>query len=190
GADRLTPWPRTSVTLDPTLWPAGVSFGSMTGDLAPALNAHYHRTTTHLKTLYANHPPTALSDALAAGRPLRVMGITSRYTTYLQHSMRDWLAGFRALGHDTRLVIEQADHEVLTNLVYAETCADYRPDLVVMIDHCRGEMTGLTDAVPCVMWIQDHLPHIFSPAAGKAQGPLDYVLGFGRQECVDTFGYP
>lgn len=190
STDRLTPWPRTSVTLDPSLWPAGVTFGSMTGDLAPALNAHYQRTTTHLKTLYATHAPTTLPDALAAGRPLRVMGITSRYTTYLQHSMRDWLAGFRALGHDTRLVIEQADHEVLTNLVYAETCAEYRPDLVVMIDHCRGEMTGLPDAVPCVMWIQDHLPHIFSPAAGKAQGPIDYCLGFGRQECVDTFGYP
>jgi hypothetical protein len=51
-------------------------------------------------------------------------------------------------------------------------------------------MTGLPESVPCVMWIQDQLPHIFSKRLGAAQGPFDYVLGFGRQECVDQFGYP
>jgi hypothetical protein len=188
--DRLTPWPKVSVTLDSALWPAGTNFNSLTAALAPELNAHFHRTVERLKGVYAAHTPTSLPDALASGRPLRVLGITSLYTTYLQYSMRDWLAAFRALGHDTRMMIEHGDHQVQTNLVYAEACVEYVPDLVLMIDHCRGEMTGLPEVVPCVMWIQDQLPHIFSKRLGSAQGPFDYVLGFGRQECVDQFGYP
>ena len=188
--DRLVPWPKMAVTIDPGLWPDGTNFQSLTGSLAPEMNGYYHRTVQRLKTVYAGHAPARVADLLAQGRPLRVLGITSRYTTFLQHSMRDWLAAFAAMGHDTRLLIEDADHQVMTNLVYAEACEAYVPDLVLMIDHCRGETTGLPEAIPCVMWVQDHMPHIFSAKTGAAQGPLDYVLGFGRQECVDQFGYP
>jgi hypothetical protein len=190
ASDRLTPWPKVSVGLDPTLWPKGANLQSLTAPVVPALNGHFHRTLERLKSAYADHAPTHVADTLALGRPLRVLGITSRYTTYLQHSMRDWLAAFRGMGHDARLLIEEFDHQVMTNLVYAETCEAYAPDLVLMIDHCRGEMSGLPEAIPCVMWVQDHMPHIFSARTGAAQGPLDYVLGFGRQECVDQFGYP
>jgi len=60
----------------------------------------------------------------------------------------------------------------------------------VLIDHYRAELRAMPDAVPCVMWVQDRLPNIFTAKAGAAQTSRDYVLGFGRQECVDSFGYP
>lgn len=122
--------------------------------------------------------------------PLRVLGVTSRFTTFLQHSMRDWLAAFAADGHETRLAMEEADHENMNSLVVAETCAEFRPDLVLLIDHHRGEVEGLPERVPCAMWVQDYLPALFSPAAGAAQGPYDFVLGYNRTECTTKFGYP
>jgi hypothetical protein len=40
------------------------------------------------------------------------------------------------------------------------------------------------------MWVQDRLPNIFSPVAGRAQSRLDFVVGYGRHECVHALGYP
>jgi len=124
-------------------------------------------------------------------RRLRVLGITSRYTTFLQYSMRDWLAGFESLGHDTRLLIESGAHEQHTSLCFARACAEFQPDLVVMIDHYRAEYGRiLPEQVPCVMWVQDRLPNIFSDKAGAAQGPNDFCVGFGRLHLSGRHGYP
>jgi hypothetical protein len=136
------------------------------------------------------HVPADPGAAVDRGSSLRVLGITSRFTTFLQYSMRDWLASFQAMGHQTQLLIEQADHEMAGPMHFAQVCAEFRPDLLLLIDHYRGEFHGLPMNVPCVMWVQDRLPNIFRAQAGAAQGDLDYVLGYGRQECVVAHGYP
>jgi hypothetical protein len=40
------------------------------------------------------------------------------------------------------------------------------------------------------MWVQDRLPNIFRASAGAAQKRADYALGYGRQECIVSHGYP
>ncbi len=104
--------------------------------------------------------------------------------------MRDWLAAFEQLGHQTRLIIEREDFETTNNLLSAETCAEFQPDLVLMIDHYRKEFGGLPDNAPCVMWVQDMLPNIFSPQAGAAQTDRDYCVGFGRLHLSTRCNYP
>jgi hypothetical protein len=94
------------------------------------------------------------------------------------------------MGHETKLVIEQADHEQVNSLSLAEACAQFKPDLILLIDHYRAELGGLPKNVPCVMWLQDYLPNLFKPEAGAAQGPFDYVVGYNRTECTARFGYP
>ncbi|HSU68799.1 MAG TPA: glycosyltransferase, partial [Tepidisphaeraceae bacterium] len=121
---------------------------------------------------------------------LRILGITSLYTTFLQHSMRDWLAGFERLGHETKLLIEPADHLSMGALAFAEALAEYEPDLVVVIDHYRAELGNLPDAIPFVMWVQDLLPNIYNDLAGPAQGPRDFSMGFGRMPLTQVHGYP
>jgi hypothetical protein len=88
------------------------------------------------------------------------------------------------------LLIERADHEIANPLLFAEVCAEFRPDLILMIDHYRGEFAGLPQNIPCVMWVQDRLPNIFRAQAGAAQRSMDYSIGYGRQECVVAHGYP
>ena len=185
--DTRIPWPKLAVTVEPACWPAGKSLDG----LVQSLFADGARRLTDLR---ASHRPTSSTSALAAridrGEKLRILGITSRFTTFLQHSMRDWLDAFSRMGHTTRLLIEDADHEVLNNVEQAAACAEFRPDLVVLIDHYRAEFNAIPDDIPCVMWVQDHLPNIFSDKAGAAQGERDFCLGSGRLVLTTRHGYP
>lgn len=129
--------------------------------------------------------------SIGPDRPLRVLGVTSRFTTFLQHSMRDLLAAFERAGAQTRLLIEEADHFSIPRHHFLATQADFEPDLIVVIDHHRFEYERqFLPNVPYVCWIQDELVQLFLPETGARLGPLDYTIGFGREQCVLQHGYP
>jgi hypothetical protein len=182
-----TPLPRLSVTVDPGIWPAGVNLDALGSGVTGEMSRRLEGAMRNLEVMYGSAPQAELRNNF---RELRVLGITARYTTFLQHSMRDWLAAFEGMGHETKLLIEGADHEQLNSLCLAEACVEFRPDLILLIDHFRAELGGLPENVPCVMWLQDYLPNLFSAGAGAAQGRYDYVVGYNRTECTTRFGYP
>jgi hypothetical protein len=186
----MCPWPRLAVTITPDIWPAGVTFDSIFVESCAAQSVELARLTRQLHMLPARTTPRAVADKFKSGQPLKVLGITSRYTSFIQHSMRDWLDAFNRLGHFTRLEIEPADHLTANNLALAQTCIDFDPDLIVCIDHFRGSISGVPTHIPMVMWVQDALPALFTPDAGKAQGPLDFAMGIAPLKMVHEFGYP
>lgn len=123
--------------------------------------------------------------------PLTILGITSRYTSVLQYTMRDLLSAFAALGHTAHLVIEPDANAHFSPIATLETIARTRPDLIVLIDHTQREFSGtLPDGIPVVAWIQDQLPHLFRAEAGAGIRPLEFVFGHGFPECLTRFGYP
>ncbi len=191
-ADSAIPWPKLSVTIDPSLWPAGLTIDGLIQETTAFANQKLSRLQENLREEDKRFTPEFIAEKYRAGKPLNVLGITSRYTTFLQYSMQGWLDGFTRLGHPTEMLIESSDHELSNNLVLAEACARFKPDLIVMIDHHRAEMAGLPQAVPMVMWAQDCMPNIYSPQAGAAQGPRDYVVGFAYEKLrlVHEMGYP
>jgi hypothetical protein len=178
--------PRMSLTVTPEIWADGKTFDGVMQEVAGTMTA---RLAELQRELAAGKSTAELVDSLRHGK-LRVLGITSRYTTFLQHSMRDWLAALEDMGHSTRLLIEESDCKVLPAVVYAQVCKEFQPDLILVIDHYRAEMPGLPPNTPCVMWVQDRLPNIFNAAAGAAQGPNDYVIGYAMQECTRRWSYP
>lgn len=183
-------WPTINVTVEPALWLAGETLDAL---LARASARASHATAAlreQIDRAYQGVQPRHFAERIRGGQALRVLGITSRFTTFLQHSMRDWLAAFESAGHETRLLIEQSDHEKLHPLAYLREIADFKPDLLLLIDHFRGEIPHMPPHMPAVMWVQDRLPGIFNAAAGAAQGPMDYVIGYGRRDAVTDFGYP
>jgi hypothetical protein len=186
---RIVP-PKLALTLGAPVWPAGTDLGSVIAEARRPLEDELKQKTDRFPELYAGITRETIAARLRNGEKLRVLGITSRYTTFLQYSMRDWLAGFEGLGHETRLLIESEAHESHTTLCFVRACVEFRPDLIVMIDHYRAEFGALPTQIPCVMWVQDKLPNIFREAAGAAQGPMDYCLGFGRLHLSQHFGYP
>lgn len=187
--DLMLSWPTTSVTIDPSIWPTGVTLDTLRADLADQLDSLRSSLERKIDAIYAGQSAATFAHKLR-NQPLRILGITSLYTTFLQHSMRDWLSAMDSLGHTTKMMIEEYDHQHPHQYVYLEAIAEFRPDLILMIDHCRGEFTRMPTHMPCVMWVQDRLPNIFRPAAGEMQGPMDFCIGYGRRDCVNEFEYP
>jgi hypothetical protein len=193
----FVPWPRMVASVGKEVWPASVTIDQVLessaevrrkrlADLEKQWAARCHRDGQPVDAAVL---AGALAGRLSSGRPLKILGVTSRYTTFLQHSMRDWLAGFERAGHQTRLLIESADHEIPSQVVLFEACVEFEPDLIVCIDHCRSTLGPVPAEIPVVMWVQDRLPHIFSREGAAAQGPLDFCLGFGRLHLSQRFGY-
>ncbi|HXE53619.1 MAG TPA: glycosyltransferase [Tepidisphaeraceae bacterium] len=183
----LLPRPKVAVRIEQELWKE--DFDTLTKTVALQTEQKVCELATQLRATYPPIAPAVLAEKLRSGR-LRILGITSRYTTFLQYSMRDWLAAFERLGHETRLLIETSDHVVFGPYGFARGVLDYRPDLIVMIDHYRAEIGPIPDTIPTVMWVQDRLPNIFSPQAGQNQKPNDYCIGMGRLHLSSRFGYP
>lgn len=122
---------------------------------------------------------------------LRVLGVTSRFTTVLQHSMRDVKAAFEEQGHEFRLLIEENDHDLLPPIRTAEAIDEFKPDLMFYIDHLRREYPRIIPpGVPMVCWIQDQLPNLTTVEAGRSIGPLDFYIVPAYRDFVQEYGYP
>lgn len=183
------PWAKLCVTVDSQLWPAGVTVDSLWQTAHHAANERMQQLTRQIEMMYVGFETKSIARRLR-GERMRVLGITSHYTTFLKYSMSDWLDAMDALGHETKLVMEQADHEITNPVYFGDAIVDFKPDLILMLDHYRAEIAGLPKQIPCVMWVQDYLPNIFNAKAGASQGPRDYCVGFGRLNLRDTCGYP
>jgi hypothetical protein len=127
----------------------------------------------------------------SGAEPLRILGITSRFTTVLQYSMRDLAAAFERKGHSFQTLIDASDHDVLPHAQIAKTIREWRPDLVFSIDHLRSEFGQLIPPkLPYVCWIQDLLPHLMTVKAGRSLGPHDFFITPTLNEFVQTYEYP
>src|ERR1700721_3171710 len=78
-----------------------------------------------------------LRPAVSGGRPLRVLGVTSRFTTVLQYSMDELGAAVRAAGHEFILSKEPDDQTAEDSSL--RLIAEHKPDLLVLISRMRYE---------------------------------------------------
>lgn len=125
------------------------------------------------------------------GTPLRVLIPTSRFTTFLLHAAGDLARAITRAGHRARILTEPSDRERLNALAYQRQILDFDPDLIVMINRPRACMKALFPSdVPYVTWTQDAMPQLFDEAVGRAQGPMDFMMGHMLPELFRVFGYP
>ncbi len=130
-------------------------------------------------------------EALSGGAPLRVLIPTTRYSTFIQHASRDLARALENRGHTARVLIEPDDSTKFVTYAYLAACLEWRPDLIITINYPRAALDGAVPAhVPYVCWVQDAMPHLFSPALGAAQGPLDFLVGHLFDELFDRHNYP
>ena len=142
---------------------------------------------------YASRPAEQWAAILRgqAGRRPRVLLVTSRFTTVLQHSTRDVAEAFERLGWDTRLLIEPSAHQRLTTWCIQTVLTEFRPDLVFVIDYLRSGLPGdYPAALPFVGWIQDDLAHLMTCQAGRSIGKRDFVLTCAAKLYHEKFDYP
>ncbi len=110
---------------------------------------------------------------------LKVLGITSRFTTFLQFCMRDWLDGFERLGAQTECYIESENYQrgCLQQLI--SQINRFKPDLILNIDHFRHELSGIPENIPYICWIQDRLPNITGNT--QSMGFYDFTYVFAKR---------
>lgn len=147
-----------------------------------------HTTKQALREHYA--PRDAAHWASRFNGKLRILAVTSRFTSVLQYSTRDAMAALSDLGHETRIVKEAANHHSFTPLAIGREIADFEPDVVFLIDHTRLTHAYLPPNLPTLTWIQDPLAHLLSRESGESIGAFDFVCGFYRNRCVEEFQYP
>ena len=146
------------------------------------LDEHYDAVTTEALTrLLGPDPP----------RPPRVLIVTSRFTTVLQYSARQAMEGFAHLGWAPRLVIEPTEHHRILQGTILREIDRFRPDLLFVLDQLRASIsTAVPDALPIASWIQDLLPHLTLPEAGRTVTARDFVLTFSTPLFTDDYAYP
>ncbi len=177
--------------------------------LGPALGAavkavSVKRSAEHaacLKTIRERDLAVAPAERLArlAGadplRPRRVALIAGRFTTVLRPMIEDLAASFRRVGCETTIITEPGDHRRLTAHAYARAFASFDPDLIVAANHTRDDMDRLLServmpaGVPWVTWVQDAMPHLLRPEAGRAIGAIDLAIGHITGPMRASFGY-
>lgn len=158
------------------------------------------RLTSALDAAYAGRDArwwadrfSAATDAQghATGEPLRILGLTSLHTTFLQYSMRDCLRAMEKLGHETKLLIEPSPHQPLDAATALRTQLEFKPDVVLLLSRMRYEMPGfIHPAIPSVTWDQDNLPWVFDPAKKPQLAWNDFLMGFAAASARRRFGWP
>ncbi len=148
-----------------------------------------------LDRTYANRTPAWWSRRFATlqtnGEPLRVLVPTCRYSTFIQHSSVGLAAAFERAGCEAQVLIEPDDCTRFMAGAYLNRIAEFKPDLVVLINYARAHLPGKVPAeVPFVCWIQDAMPHLFDERIGAAHGPLDFLAGHLHGELFTRFRYP
>ncbi len=162
-------------------------------DLAARREQAALSTSHRVHEYYGSLPEGHWHRRYAAGAhcSLRILGVTSRFTTVLQHSMRDVKNAFEEQGHQFRLLIEPNDHDLLPPVRVTEAIDQFKPDLLFYIDHLRREYPGvIPPGVPMVCWIQDQLPNLTTADAGRSIGPLDFYIVPAYRDFVQEYGYP
>ncbi|NNM25579.1 MAG: hypothetical protein HKO59_06270, partial [Phycisphaerales bacterium] len=127
--------------------------------------------------------------AAGEGPPLSIVAFTTRFSTYIQHAMRDLAAALRRRGCRVEIVMEPDDATAAVDTW--TTLAAERHDLILVINHLRFELEGRVDPrIPYVGWIQDHMPALCTPAAGRSVTSYDLVLARNATEMCTRHAYP
>jgi hypothetical protein len=120
---------------------------------------------------------------------LRVMCVTSRYSTVMRYATRDLVQAFNRQGANAVQLMEPDDSS--SDVDTWTPLASHACDLVVVINHLRSEYPGrFHPQLPYVCWVQDHMPHIWSAAGAAGLTESDFVISQNPWWLHLLFGYP
>jgi hypothetical protein len=113
------------------------------------------------------------------GAPIRVLMMTSRFTTYVQNAIRDMDTALCANGAETRVLIEAQDHDTINTPSILRTLQSFDPDIILMVNWMRAELPMMPKNLPFITWVQDDSA-TFHRAPADEPGVFDFAVG-----CVD-----
>lgn len=137
----------------------------------------------------ATYHAARFASALSGGPPLRVLARVGLHTSFLKYSMRDAQRALERRGCVVRVLIERRPFERIHDLSFHAALREFRPDLVLALDHPRASFVGrIPTNLPLLTWDQDNLPHLFNEETMKQLGPLDVVVGLPKLQLIARCG--
>ncbi len=160
-------------------------------DITDAVRTETAERRTRIDEACRGVSPKQIAERLGRVEGARVLLLTTRYSTVLQHSTRDYARAIDRLGGVSQVVIEDEPWQQHTIAALLGDVERFRPDLVIQIDHHRTGTPGVVPAiVPFVCIIQDNLPNLMSRQAAAQLGPTDFAAGAWVNRYVLEHGYP
>lgn len=160
--------------------------------------AQSKRVKARIDAWYADYSPEQFKqrcvvkgEGQSRANPPRVLLVTSRFTTVLQHETRRIAEAFETLGWLTSIAIEPDDHHRMLTGELELILDRFKPDLLFTIDHLRSEQGKVIPRnLPYCCWVQDLLPNLTTADAGKSVGDNDWVISFCTPLLVGRYAYP
>lgn len=117
--------------------------------------------------------------------------LTTRFSTFVQHSAEDLGETLRRMGCNAHVLKEPDDHSILSSVGVLSAVNACRPDLIVLINTVRSQLeASLPRGVPVVTWVQDAMPHLFDERTGRTMTEADFVVGHLHPELFAQFAFP
>ncbi len=155
------------------------------------MNEQFSVLFGEMERYYKNLEKKHIQDIMLT-RKYRVLGIVSRFTTFLRFCIRDSLEGFARNGCETMLLTATLDIDKISLLSIVQALVEFKPDLVFLIDHNRSLYGVIPSNVPVINWIQDYIGYVFEPEEVKKTADIDlffYSHPLWRDKLIET-GYP
>ena len=171
---------------------------TMQHDIARALQDVVWQRTNEMEALHKesirlNEEEPPRKELENGHAPLRVLFLTSAFTSVLQHMSRDVSEAFKDLGHETKTVCESNAWSRKTDITIYRVANEFKPHMIWMMDYTRAALGGpnaFRNTYVC-SWIQDDLPHLWQPQAVQSQSPFDFVFSMfpALSKKLSQFGY-
>jgi len=158
--------------------------------VADAADAQQRELRALLERLQQLQHTAHTAARLRDGSALRLLIITTRFSTYMRHAARDLAGALREAGHDATVLVEPDASTRMTRLSYAAAIADTPPDAIVLINYLRAQLGPIVPpSLPVVTWVQDAMPHLLAPGQGLRAQRNDFVAGLYYPELRTRLGF-
>jgi hypothetical protein len=128
--------------------------------------------------------------SIQGGDPAKVLIITTRFSTYMQHSNRDLARSLEQMGNRVAVLTEPDPYTMLTPQLSVKAHLDFDPDIVITTNYPRASLAETFPAgAVSICWVQDAMSHLFYPLPDEIT-PLDFLVGYVYPGASATRLYP
>ncbi len=137
-------------------------FLSMIDKCKKMVNLEIKKYNTRLAVLYPVDFSKMIQDRIRS-KKLRILLPASNYSTFVKYATRDMAEGFKKLGCEVFIEIEEEGAPIgIRGDICLKNLIEFRPDFIFVINHLRYERSWFPRNIPYVTWVQDKLEHVSS----------------------------
>jgi len=138
----------------------------------------YEKNCSDIKEFMQQYNKDYYRNIVSKGfyKELRILLVTTRFSTFVQYCTRDCMNAFQQLNIRCEILIEKSNIHRVTVEEYAAVFASFKPNAIFQICHFKWEISSLFAGMLGICWVQDDLPHLFLPESIQKLEWNDFML--------------